>query len=131
MDTLPSPLSELSFLHRLVDRYTAHPYKSDELIPLPAMPTLWLHGRRDDVIRHWNADKLWNRTVAGRGCTVQVETSEAGEVRRCGESDVLVSIEQATHDNSITFVIAQQAIIRFVQQVDSRRERAVDKAKHG
>ena len=129
MDTLPSPLSDIEFVHRLVEQYTAHPYKSDELIPLPSLATLWLHGRRDDTIRHWNAEKLWNRTVEARGCVVQVETSEAGEVRRCGASDVLVSIKEATHYNSINFAIAQQAVIRFVQDIDSKRERAA--AKHG
>ena len=124
MDTLPSPLSGLSLVHRLVEQYTAHPYKSDELLPLPAVPTLLLHGKKDDTIRHWNADKLWNRTVEGRGCTVKVEASAAGEVLRCGSTDVLVSINEATHVNSITFAIAQQAVIRFVHDIDSGRERA-------
>ena len=119
MDTLPSPLSDIPFLHRLVDQHTSHPYKSDELFPLPGVSTLLLHGRQDDTIRYWNAEQLWNRTVKSRGCRVTVEKSEAGEVQRCGATDVLVSIEEATHTNSITFDIAQQAIVRFVQDIDS------------
>ena len=129
MDMLPSPLCDISFVHRLVEQYTAHPYKSDELIPLPAVPTVWLHGKRDDVIRHWNADKLWNRTVASRGCKVDVERSETGEVQRCGTSDVLVSINEATHYNSITYDIAQQAVIRFVQDIDNRTDRTAGKQR--
>ena len=120
---LPYPLDSWPWLRSTLSAALRHPWMSSSLLPLPStdLHVLFLHGRKDTTISYWNVERLWAQMVQGKGCTTETVANDDGQVERC-DGDVLVTVDSGHHYNALSFPIAQQALIRFIQDADRHRE---------